>query len=149
MARSARNEHIYARIELASQFRRHAYDRRAVSVGVAVYCGRSGTSVHTPDVSVLKTAQRAGPVPAQNMLLAAAVVVPGQERQWRQQVHDYADSEIEWSLTVQETPEGYSAQLHRHAELGRYELHCQAPAAGVLPMPHPFDFRLDLEDLAF
>lgn len=146
---SPRNEHMDASLGLAMVFRQHAANPHTVSMEVDVYCGRNGTCIRKPDLLVLKRPQRGRPIPQENLVLVGEVVSPGSKDEWGDKMTDYADAGIEWYFIAQETPDGYRAELHRIAQPGRYELHSEAPAAGVLSMPEPFGFDVVLDDLAY
>lgn len=87
------------------------------------------------------------PIAPDNLLLVGEVVPPGSKDEWGDKMTDYADAGIPWYLIVQDTADGYRAELHRLSEAAGYELVETAEPAGSPRLPEPFDGSIDMSTL--
>lgn len=145
---SATFGHMRASRRLADHFDDLVDDPDVVGMEVDVYCGRNRSCVRKPDVLVLADPEEGRPIAPDNLLLVAEVVSPGSKDEWGDKMTDYADAGIPWYLIVQDTKDGYRAELHHLADSGEYELVEDVNPADVLRLPEPFDGSIDLRTLA-
>ncbi len=146
MALQPQYAHMATCLELVSAFRHYANDRRTVSTHVDIYCGRYGTIMRKPDIVVVHTSQREGPVPAANVLLAGDVWVSN-TRNIAGRLDDYAQAKIPWHLSVIALADTHHILLRQLQEHGTYEVVAQTNMAGVVALPSPFNFTFDIASL--
>ncbi|HIV56386.1 MAG TPA: hypothetical protein H9902_00380 [Candidatus Stackebrandtia faecavium] len=146
MALQPQYAHMATCLELVSAFRDHAQDRRTVNTHVDIYCGRYGTIMRRPDIVVVHTAQREGPVPAANLLLVGDVWV-SDTRNIAGRLDDYAQAEIPWHLSVIALADTHHILLRHLQAYGGYEVVAQSDTAGVVGLPAPFGFSFDVAAL--
>jgi len=139
-------QHMLASLELSVLFRGIIGDRRRVVQEVDVRMA-DGRRYRAPDVLVLKEGRRGRPQPPRNVVLVAEVVSPGGGEERGDKMVAYQDAGIEWYLIVEETPAGFLGELYR-LDAGKYTLVSDAPPAGVLRLPAPFDAEIRLRELS-
>lgn len=138
--------HMLASKRLVRSLERFVNDDRLVLQEVDVRMA-DGHRYRTPDVLLLRRWQRKRPIPPADVVLVGEVISPGGGEERGAKMAAYFDAGIEWYLIVEETPAGFRGECYRRAA-EKYELVAEAPPAGALALPEPFDAAIDLRDLS-
>jgi Uma2 family endonuclease len=139
-------QHMFASMTLAGLFQEVLGDRKRVLMEVDVRMA-DGRRYRAPDVLVLKEFRHGRPMEPANVVLVGEVVSPGGGEERGDKMTAYRDAGIEWYLIVEETPAGFLGELYR-LDSDKYELVADAPPAGVLTLPAPFDSEIRLSELS-